>query len=293
MEKFISFLNSGPIDITKSDIKDSVNYIDEMMPVIIGYGKRILIALFVLFIGRKLIKYILKLFKKFLEKFRLEISVTQFLIACVKVALEVLVIIFIIDQILGFQTTSFVALIGSAGLTIGLALQGSLANFAGGVLILVAKPYKVGDYIIENANNNEGTVTSIDIFYTRLLTVDNKMIVIPNGTISNSSIINVTNEEIRRLDILIPVHYLESMEKVKNILNQVVDEQESILQDRDKLIYINNFEDSAITIGVRVWVKQENYWKLRCDILEKIKKLFDDNNIIFPVKQFDVNIKQK
>lgn len=293
MEKFISFLNSGPIDITKSDIKDSVNYIDEMMPVIIGYGKRILIALFVLFIGRKLIKYILKLFKKFLEKFRLEISVTQFLIACVKVALEVLVIIFIIDQVLGFQTTSFVALIGSAGLTIGLALQGSLANFAGGVLILVAKPYKVGDYIIENANNNEGTVTSIDIFYTRLLTVDNKMIVIPNGTISNSSIINVTNEEIRRLDILIPVHYLESMEKVKNILNQVVDEQESILQDRDKLIYINNFEDSAITIGVRVWVKQENYWKLRCDILEKIKKSFDDNNIIFPVKQFDVNIKQK
>lgn len=285
-------LNSNIADSAKENIETSVDLFKESLPSLITFGKSILIALLVFVIARKIIGVLINLLNKSFEKSNVEISVAQFLSAIVKVGLNVLLLIIIVD-ILGLPTSSLLALVGSAGLTIGLALQGSLANFAGGVLILLAKPFKVGDYIIENGNKNEGTVSSIDIFYTRLLTNDNKMVVIPNGTLSNSSIVNVTNEEIRRLDLNISVRYSEDTQKIKELLNHLAIQHELVLKDYDISVFISNFDPNALNIGMRVWVEKSNYWILRSDLLEQIKNEFDRNDIIIPLNPLNLTIDPK
>jgi small conductance mechanosensitive channel len=181
------------------------------------------------------------------------------------------------------------AVLGSAGLTVGLALQGSLSNFAGGVLILFMKPFQVGDYIITGAKE-EGTVMGIDIFYTHLLTPDNKRIVIPNGGLSNSSITNVTREPVRRLDILVSVDYSEDILKVKEILSKLVEKEDMVEKDRPVDIYVSSFDTSAISIGLRVWTATECYWQLKWKLLEEIKAAFEENKIVIPFNQLDVNM---
>lgn len=284
-------LNSN-IAAAQDNIEASVDIFKDVLPSLIDFGKNILIALIIYFITKKIIKIIIRLLNKSLIKSSIEVSVAQFLEAIVKAGLNVLLVIIIVD-ILGLPTSSLLALVGSAGLTIGLALQGSLANFAGGVLILLAKPFKIGDYIIENVNKNEGVVTSIDIFYTRLLTVDNKMIVIPNGTLSNSSITNVTYEDVRRLDLNINVRYSEDFTRVKELLNEIAHEHEFIIKDRDISVFIFNFDPYSINIAMRVWVKRENYWALKSELLEEIKAVFEQNKIIIPVNQININMEPK
>ncbi|HEX3021718.1 MAG TPA: mechanosensitive ion channel domain-containing protein, partial [Lachnospiraceae bacterium] len=172
-----------------------------------------------------------------------------------------------------------------------LALQGSLSNFAGGVLILLMKPFRVGDYII--TATNEGTVTSLDIIYTRLLTADNRLVVIPNGALSNSSIINVTHEPIRRLDISVLIDYSENIKKVKDILESLAKSHELVLQDREINVFVNSFDPSAINIGIRMWVERDNYWILKWDMLEKIRDEFENNQVTTPFDQVNVNIASK
>ncbi len=157
--------------------------------------------------------------------------------------------------------------------------------------MLILKPFRVGDYIV--ACGSEGVVTGMDIFYTRLLSADNRLIVIPNGTLSNSSIINVTNEPKRRLDIKVGIDYSEDIRKVKAVLQDVIDVQEMILPEEEKQIYVSSFDASAITIGVRVWVETENYWLLKWELMEKIKYAFDESQITIPFDQLDVNVNQK
>ncbi|BCN32018.1 mechanosensitive ion channel family protein [Anaeromicropila herbilytica] len=277
---------------------DFVTRIEKMIPdnlleITIIFGLKIIFSLLVWYIGNKIVKLLMKLFEHSLERAQIEISVSQFLKALVRIGLKAMLLIIIFFVILGIKSTSFVALVGSAGLTLGLALQGSLSNFAGGVLILIVKPFKVGDYIIEKNANNEGTVTAIDIFYTKLLTIDNKMVVIPNGALSNSSIINVTNEAVRRLDINVLVNYSENIDKVKGILSDIACQNEMVLKDHDILVFVNSFDPSAINIGMRAWVMQENYYLLKWEMLEKIKKAFDENNITIPFDQLDVNIRDR
>ncbi len=264
--------------------------IDGILPKLIEFGKLLLIAIIVYMIGRKISKWIVKLVEKSIGKTHIEPSVAGFILALLKVALYAVLIIMIVG-ILGLDTSSLVALIGSAGLTIGLALQGSLSNFAGGVLILVMKPFRVGDYIVNDTL--EGTVKSIDLFYTKLLTVDNRIVVLPNGTLSNSNIINVTNEPVRRLDLTISIGYTEEIDKAKAILTQVANQEELSLKDYDTSVYVSSFNPSSITLGVRVWVNTENYWTLKCELLEHMKKAFDDNGIIVPYDKLDVNILNK
>ena len=254
----------------------------------VSLGYKLIIAFIFFIIGKKLIKWVKKIINRSFERSSMDEGVHKFLISLIGISLNVLLIVAAIS-ILGVQTTSLAAVIGSAGLTVGLALQGSLSNFAGGVLILIMKPFRMGDYII--ANGVEGTVTSIDIIYTRLLTIDNRKVVIPNGGLANSNIVNVTNEEVRRLDLLIPVSYNCDIKQVKQILNNIVEKHELVLKEQPITIYVDSFMDSSISIGVRMWTEKENYWKLKWDLLEIIKETFDKKHISIPFNQLDVNIK--
>lgn len=248
---------------------------------------KIAVALLIYFIGNKLIKLILNLTKKGLEKVGVEAGVQSFLLSAIRIVLFIVLVLAVVGY-LGVATTSIAALFASAGVTIGLALQGSLSNLAGGVLILVLKPFKVGDYIV--AAGVEGVVTDIEIFYTKLSTGDNRKVVVPNGTLSNTNIINVSHEPFRRVDIVIGVSYSSDIAKVKDILAKLADRNEKVLKDRPVNIYINEFGASSINFGFRVWVESANYWTTKWQMMEDIKKEFDANGIEIPFNQIDVNM---
>ena len=176
------------------------------------------------------------------------------------------------------------------GFAIGLALQGSLANFAGGVLILLLKPFKVGDYIIQGGN--EGTVYEISIFYTKLKTVDNKVVVIPNGILSNNTLTNVSHMEKRRVDVTVGISYDADIKLAKELLYQLAQRDESRLPEEDAVVFVDNLGASSVDIGVRVWVKSEDYWDTKWRLMENIKYILDENHISIPYQQIDVQIKQ-
>lgn len=254
----------------------------------LALGKTLIIAFLIYFIGKRLIKWILKLSKKFLERTSIDEGVCKFVISLLRAVLYGVLFISVIGK-LGIPTSSFIALIGSAGVTIGLALQGSLSNFAGGILILLLKPFRVGDYII--AGGLEGNVTAIDIFYTKLLTGDNRFVVIPNGKLSNSDLINVTNEPVRRLDLLLDVDYSSNMKQVKDILFQLAQNSEFVLKEDYQIdVYVSSFEASAVQMGLRVWVNTDDYYKAKWALLEEIKDAFDRNSISIPFNHLDINL---
>lgn len=263
------------------------NWFEQFIPALITFGKRIFIAILIFLIGKKILKGILKVLDKSFQRSNMEEGVNHFLLSLGK-GLGYAILVVIIADYIGVGTSSILALVGSAGLAIGLALQGSLSNFAGGVLILLMKPFRIGDYII--ALGNEGTVTGIDIFYTKLLTADNRLIVMPNGSLANASIVNVTNEPVRRLDLEVCIDYSENIKKVKDILSAIGQQQESILKDNDITIFVSSFDPSAIKLGMRVWVATEDYWNVKWDLHERIKAAFDENNIVIPFDQLDVNL---
>ena len=181
-----------------------------------------------------------------------------------------------------------VAVLGSGGLALGLSLQNSLSNFAGGILLLLSKPFVVGDYII--ALGNEGVVSKIDVIYTTLLTPDNRKIVLPNGSLSGANIVNVTNQDTRRVDITVGVDYASDISYVKSVLEEIAKSQELILKDQDILVYVDSFDSSAITMGMRVWTKSEDYWTVKWDLQEKIKITFDEKHISIPYERMDVSL---
>ncbi|MGN0506107.1 MAG: mechanosensitive ion channel family protein [Lachnospiraceae bacterium] len=257
-----------------------------LLPLIV----KILIALLIYYVGTKLIKVVVNLTKKGLERAKIEASVETFLLSGERIALYGL-LIFVIVGYVGIATSSIVALVGSVGVTVGLALQGSLSNLAGGVLILVLKPFKVGDYIV--ATGVEGTVTDIEIFYTKLSTTDNKKIVVPNGALSNTNIVNVSHEPYRRVDLSLPVAYDSDIKKVKDVLTKLAERNELIEKDRDVNVFIDEFADSSINFGFRMWTKAENYWTLKWQMMEDVKAAFDENGIEIPFNQLDVTVKGK
>jgi small conductance mechanosensitive channel len=245
-------------------------------------------AVLVLIIGKKLIGVVIQMIKRVSEKGHLEKGVVSFICSLTKIILYVILIV-IIAGIFGIPTASFIAIIGSCGLAIGLALQGSLQNFAGGVLILVMKPFVVGDYI--TVSGLEGTVSSIDICYTKLKTFDNKIVILPNGTLSNANLVNVSHEPTRRLDLEIPISYEDDIREVKTMLTGIVDRTEGVLSEPNKEIVVLEFGDSSIKLGVRVWVKTENYWNVKFELQEEIKYAMDNNGFTIPFQQIDVTVK--
>ena len=257
----------------------------------LSFGKNILIALIVLLVGLKLIKWVLKLIGRSLSKTRIEPIVVKFLNSLIKFGLYAVLVIIIIG-ILGIPTSSFIAALSAAGLTIGLALQGSLSNFAGGVLILIFKPFAIGDYISEDTNKNEGVVTGIDLFYTKLLTIDNKTVVIPNGTLANASLTNYTAQKKRRIDLKFGIAYEADLRKAKEILRSVVDSETGILKDEPVSLYVDALEESQVTLGVRVWVATDDYWQVRWNLTENAKLALDDAGIEIPFRQVTVSYKE-
>lgn len=266
------------------------NYVNGALPGLLDFAIDVILAIVVFLIGGKIIKWIVKLLKKSMERANAEIGVVTFVSSVCKYSLYFVLILIILSQF-GVTASSVIAVLGSAGLTLGLALQGSLSNFAGGVLILLLKPFVVGDYIIENTDKQEGTVTEITIFYTKLLTIDNKAIMIPNGTLSNSSIINATAMTKRRLDLRFNVAYDSDIAKVKEILTKVVLEDKAVLKDEDKNVFVSDLMDGYIVMGARCWIKSEDYWDTRWRVTENIKLTFDKEGISFAFPQLEVSVK--
>ena len=246
-------------------------------------------ALIVWVIGKKILKALLKVLGKALDRSRLDEGVTKFMLSLSRFAGNVVLVIMIID-ILGFDTTSFIAVLGSAGIALGMSLQGSLANVAGGILILLFKPFAVGDYIV--AGGYEGNDTTIDLLYTKLITIDNKMVTIPNGTLSNSSIVNVASQPQRRLDIQIGIGYSSDLKLAKRLLLDAMNKQAGVLTDKDIMVVVKSLDDSCVTLETRCWVMTSDYWNVRFALLEGYKETFDDNGIEIPFNQMDVHIVQ-
>lgn len=267
---------------------DLLTYIQGKLPVAADLCLHVIIALVIYFAGKKIMKVTLRFLKKSFQKSNMEEGVAAFLLSIIKFALY-FVLILIICQFLGLATSSVIALLGSAGLAVGLALQGSLANFAGGVLILLTKPFLVGDYII--VGDKEGTVVSIDIIYTKLQMVDNKTVIMPNGTLADSNIINVTNQDKRRIDIEVGVDYSEDIKKVRDILNGIICGREEILPDEPVDVVVGALNSSSVDMLIHVWVKKEDYWLVRWAMLEEIKERFDEEGIVIPFNQLDVKLK--
>ena len=266
-------------------------YLDKYTPAVIGFLVQIIVAIIVLLVGIKIIKSVVKVIKKGFDRSHIDDGVGTFLTSLIKYALYFILVMAILSSF-GIATGSVVAVLGSAGLTIGMALQGSLSNFAGGVLILLLKPFVLGDYIIDNTTGEEGTVSNISIFYTRLKTIDNKVVLIPNGKLSDSCITNVSMMEKRRIDIYVTVSYSADLQKTKNVLNNVAISQVLRLEGEPIDIFVSELKDSAVEMGIRVWAKNEDYWTLKWKMTEDIKNALDANHIEIPFPQLDVNLKK-
>ena len=253
-------------------------------------GIKLVIWLFLLWIGWKLAKKIVNIMSRTLEKRNVDATVRSFLDTFLEVVLKGIVIYVFLDQV-GIKTTGIAALLASAGVAIGLALQGSLSNFAGGVIILLIRPFNVGDYI-EGAGHT-GTIEKIGMFYTHMTTVDNKLILVPNGNLANGSIVNYSAKELRRVDLTFGVGYEQDVLKVKRVLSNIVDAHELILKTPEPFIALSAHGDSAVNFVVRVWVNNSDYWKVHFDLLESVKVKFDEEEISIPYPQMDLHIKKE
>lgn len=257
----------------------------------LNLGIRVVLALLVFFVGVQCVKLLRKIIRRSLERAGADVGVTQFIDSFIKIGTYA-VLIMLIATSFGVDAASIIAVFGSAGVALGLALQGSLSNLAGGVLILILKPFKVGDYIIEDSNKNEGTVTEIQIFYTKLTTPDNKIIVLPNGTLANSSLTNVTHAPYRRNEIKIGISYNSDIKTAKKVLQELLDNDSAVLQDMEKMVFVDELADSSVVIGVRCWFKNEDFWTGRWRLLEEAKYALEANGIVIPYPQVDVHVQQ-
>ncbi len=250
---------------------------------------KVIVAIVIFFIGQKVIKFVTKALRKSLEKTEVEKGAVQFFVSFLRIALYGLLIFFLLPYI-GIEATSVLALVGSAGVAIGLAVQGSLSNMAGGVLILLLKPFRVGDFIIDNAGRT-GTVSEIQVFYTKLITPDNHTIILPNGPLANNSVTNLTATPNRRLDIPVSVSYSADLKKVKEVLNEMLNNDEKILKDKEHCVLISKLADSGVDIIVRCWVDNSDYWDATWRITENSKAALDAAGIEIPFPQMDVHMR--
>jgi small conductance mechanosensitive channel len=279
-------------EVTQDTVEEMgrfAQYIQDSIPKLAGFGMRVLIALAVFFIGRIIIGWIQRVVRRSLERSSADKGVEQFVDSFLKVGLYSL-LIFSIAAKFGVDTTSVAALVASGGVAIGLALQGSLSNFAGGVLILLLKPFEVGDYITEDTNKNEGTVKEIQIFYTKLTTIDNKTIVIPNGMLTNSSLTNATAKAERRLDLKVSISYQADLRKAKALLEDILTSDPCVMKDEEINVFVDDLADSAVVLGARAWVKNEEFWPTRWRLLETIKLTLDEEGIEIPYPQLTVHV---
>ena len=274
------------------EVSQMVQFFEDHIPDLVAFGIQVLLALVFFFVGSKVIKWIRKIVRKSFERANADAGVSQFVDSMLKFGLYAL-LIFIIATKFGVESSSVAALIASAGVAVGLALQGSLSNFAGGILILLLKPFAVGDYIIVTQEGIEGTVKEIQIFYTKLATVDNQTVVVPNSILTNNSLTNVTARPERKLDLKVGISYDADLKKAKSLIEDMLLHDESIIQDEEIRVFVASLEDSAVMIGLRAWVKTEEYWATRWRLMEEIKLTFDAEGIDIPYNQLTVHVREE
>jgi len=261
--------------------------LNSLSDVLVVNGSKILLALVLLYFGFKIINKFTSILNKKLLKKNYDPMIINFTVPLIRISTKVLLSITLVNFI-GIETTSFIAAIGGASFAVGLAFQGSLSNFAGGVLLLILKPFSVGHFI--EVGQHKGTVQSISIFYTYLQTFDNKIIVIPNSNVSNDSLINYTANDKRRIDYSIGVDYNTDIDYVKEVIAEIIKEEEDILDVPEPIIGLGEYAASAINFHIKVWVKTEDYWTVFYRFNENIKRAFNKKEISFPYPHMDVNI---
>lgn len=280
------------VEEMQNEVSKLTELLDGALNKLIDFGFDVLSAIIIFVIGRIALKLIRKLFKNIFNKSNVDVGVVRFVDSFIKGIGYIIIIIIICGQI-GIETTSLITLLGTASLSIGLALEGCLSNFAGGVLILVTKPFVVGDYVkIDGSQDVEGSVEKIDIIYTTLTTIDNKSIKIPNGTVANSILTNVTNQTKRRVDVMVGISYDDDVKKAKEIANDVMNSCKYIMSEEENVVVVKELGESSINLEIRMWTATDDYWNAKFDINERIKAEFDKNGISIPYNQLDVHVHQ-
>lgn len=264
------------------------SYLQELPEKAFHLGIRVLLAVVVFFIGTQLIKLIRKIVRKSLQRRNAERGAIQFIDSFIKGILYIFML-FMIASGFGLDAAGVAALVGSAGVAIGLAIQGSLSNFAGGVLILILKPFVVGDYIKDSAGN-EGTVTEIQLFYTKLQTYDKNIIIVPNGALSNANVTNMNMAAERRLDITVGISYNADIRKARQVLMQLLEKDEKVLQKEIKRVVVTELGDSSVNLSIQCWTKNEDYWDTKWRLTEEVKYALDEADIPIPYPQMDVHM---
>lgn len=262
-----------------------------MIPGLMSLGYRLLVVAFIIIIGMRIISSVKKMFSRSFERMEMEISLRKFLMSVLSVAMYLLLALIAADK-LGFNPASLIAVVGSAGVAVALSLQESLSNFAGGIIIMVMKPFRVGDYIVTTTTGIEGTVKIIGLIYTSLLTPDNRMVVIPNGGLANSSITNVTAEDKRRIEIQVGISYESDLRRAKELLLQILDTHPMALHEEDRMpqVFVWELGSNSVVLGGRVWSKMEDYWTAKFEITEQIKLTFDREGIEIPYQRVDIKV---
>ncbi|WP_126455979.1 mechanosensitive ion channel family protein [Sulfuriflexus mobilis] len=256
----------------------------------IPWGVNIVLALVIFVVGRVVSKIVTRLVRKLLVRANMDAILVNFVCSILKTALLLFVIIASLNQ-LGVDTTSLIALLGAAGLAVGLALQGSLQNFASGVMLIVFRPFKAGDFV--EAGGVSGTVEKISIFSTLMKTGDNREVIVPNGKIYGDTITNFSARDTRRIDMVFGIGYDDDIRKARDILRKLVDDDDRILKDPETLIAVSELAESSINFVVRPWVNSSDYWKVKFDMNENVKLAFDENNISIPYPQMDVHVNKE
>ena len=260
---------------------------ERYVPVVCDYLLRIALVFVIFFVGRKLIKKIVSLCDQALKRHGMEVTVRRFFCNVIN-ALGYICMLGILLQTVGLTATSLTALVASAGVAVGLALQGSLSNFAGGVLILLMKPFVIGDYIVQG--NTEGTVKEIGLVYTELITADNRLIVIPNGTLIDSSIVNVTATGKRRLELSVGIGYKSDLKKAKEVLIRLGENDPARDPENPVNVFVSDLAESSVNLGLHVWVSSSEYWNAKWRLTENIKLAFDEEGIEIPFKQVEISV---
>jgi len=269
---------------------DLQSMMDKAVEMLLMYAPKLVLAIVTLIIGMWLVGLVSKGVGFVLEKRNIDLSLRRWLVSILSVALKACVFISVISMI-GVQTTSFIAMLGAAGLAVGLALQGSLANFAGGVLILFFKPYKVGDYV--KTNGEEGFVESIDVFYTYLRTVDSRHVILPNGPLANGNLVNYTMDETRRVDLSVGISYNDRFEDAEAVLLAMAAADPRVLKEPAPFVGVTGYGDSSIDLTIRVWCKNADYWPVFFGLNKQIKPVLDKANVSIPFPQRDVHLFQE
>ena len=277
------------IEEVKEELTVFGKFISELPQKALNLGIRILLVAIFFLIGMKLINLIRKIIRRSLTKAKVETGAIQFLDGLIKAVLYFILIMSIATK-LGVDATSVVALLGSAGVAVGLAIQGSLSNLAGGVLLLLLRPFRVGDYIIEDSKGNEGRVIEIGIFYTKLRTVDHKIVILPNGTLANNSMTNFSESELRRVNLTVGISYNADMEKAKDVLLNVLKEDPDVNKNEELIVFVDSLGSSEVILGLRCYCDNPLYWQVRWRLTENIKLALDDAGIEIPYQQVSVHV---